>query len=224
MSVIIEFNPREKQILTESWTKARRIGDGTESVCHQIANYVYKVFNGKFNTTYDETLFNNLNLISFLFPEEVYISDNKIFASKTRYIQNLIYEKRVYAGILPDIDKIKSALPQLIEDIYVLSQNNILAIDLAWRNLLFDGKNLYVIDTMNYTRNISHSPTDTYRWNIEHLVLAIFEFTTAYEEVCKKKNIPLSEVKRKTLYELPSYTKKVAEKIKNEYINKCAQK
>ncbi len=225
MSVIIEFNKQEKQLLIKRWKQARKIGDGAEGDCYQIDGYVYKVFNGELNIYYNKELYtNDLNLKSFLFPEEIYTSDNKIFASKTRYIQNLIRERRVYAGILPDINKIKKALPQLIEDIYVLSQHNILAIDIAWKNLLFDGKNLYVIDTMNYTRNEEHFNIDAYEWNIVHLQKAIFEFTNIYEEVCQKRNIPLSDDKIKTLHELVYYVKNLSEKVKNEQVDKIMKK
>ena len=166
--------------------------------------------------------FSNNNSVNFLFPEEIYVSDNKIFASKTRYVEDKMSIKRVYAGVLPDIYKIKDALIQLINDIYVLSKNDILAIDMAWRNLLFDGENLYAIDTMNYIRNEKRFKIDAYKWNISHLQMAMIEFTSTYEKTCQRKNIPLSKDEAKTLHGLPYYIKKVSKQVENE--NKTIQK
>lgn len=223
MSIIIEFSKQEKQALIKTWNKAKRVGDGAEGICHQIDGYVYKVFNGDLDVYYNEDLYDEkLNLKSFLFPEEIYVSDNKVFASKTRYVEDKMSIKRVYAGILPDIDKIKNALPQLIKDIYVLSKNDILAIDIAWRNILFDGENLYAIDTMNYIRNEKRFKIDTYKWNISHLQMALIEFTSTYEKICQRKNIPLSKDKIKALHELPYYIKKVSKQVENE--DKIVQK
>ena len=148
--------------------------------------------------------------------EEIYVSNNKIFATKTKFIQNEIDKKNIYAGILPDIDKIKDALPAFIKDFYLLSKNNILAIDIAWRNLIFDGESLYAIDTLHYTRNEKHYKIDAYKWNIDYLQKAMLEFTDVYEEVCKKKNIPLSEEKLNTRHELPYYIKRVAKEVKTK--------
>lgn len=218
MSVIIDFNKQEKQLLIKNWKKAKKIGDGNESICYQIDDYVYKVLNNHFYTTYDEDgIYNEeIDLKSFLFPEEIYVSNNKIFATKTKFIQNEIDKKKIYVGILPDIDKIKDALPAFIKDFYLLSKNNILAIDVAWRNLIFDGESLYAIDTLHYTRNEKHYKIDAYKWNIGYLQKAMLEFTVVYEEVCKKKNIPLSEEKLNTLHELPYYIKRVAKEVKTK--------
>ena len=218
MSVIIDLNKQEKQLFINYVKKAKKIGDGAESICYQIDDYVYKVLNNHFYTTYDEDgIYNDeIDLKSFLFPEEIYVSNNKIFATKTKFIQNEIHKNRIYAGILPDIDKIKDALPAFIKDFYLLSKNNILTIDIAWRNLIFDGESLYAIDTLRYTRNEKHYKIDAYKWNIVYIQKAMLEFITVYEEVCKKKNIPLSEEKLKTLHELPFYIKKVAKEIKSK--------
>ena len=224
MSLILEFSKKEKQRLIKRWTQAKIVGDGAESICYQIDDYVYKVLNNHFNTSYDENnLYNDeIDLKSFLFPEEIYVSNNKVFASKTKYIQNEISERKIFAGILPDIDKIKLSLIPFIKDIYTLSKKNILAIDLAWRNLIFDGKNLYAIDTMHYVRNEEHYQIDAYKWNISQLEKAMFEFTITYEKVCKNKNIPLDDDELKSLREIPSYIKKIAKQVKKE--NKSIQK
>ena len=226
MSVIIEFSKNEKQQLIKKWTQAKIVGDGTESICYQIDDYVYKILYNHFNTTYDENNIYNeeIDLESFLFPEEIYISNNKIFATKTKYIENKFSEKKVYAGILPDINKIKDALPSFIKDINQLSKNNILIADMAWRNLIFDGESLYAIDTLHYARKKEHLQIDVHKWNIGQLRKAMLEFTTVYEKVCKQKNIPLSEDKLLLLHELPFYIKRIANQVKKENKEERIQK
>ncbi|MBR5370131.1 MAG: hypothetical protein IK137_02375 [Bacilli bacterium] len=226
MSAIIEFNKKEKIKLIEKCTQAKRIGDGYESICYQIDDYVYKVLNNHFNTTYDEkSIYNDeIDLKSFLFPEEIYIYDNKIFASKTRYMRNEISERRLHAGILPNIDKIKDALVPFIEDIYKLSENNILTVDMAWRNLIFDGENLYAIDTLHYTKIEEHYQMNAYQWNISKLQRAIFDFATEYENVCKKKKIPLNEEKIEKLHGLAHYINNVAKQVEKDNTEERIQK
>lgn len=223
MSVIIEFNEQEKQQLIKNCKKAKNVGEGSESICYQIDDHVYKIIRSRFRTPYNANKFYNdeLDLESFLFPEEIYVSNNMIFATKTKYVENEMYRKRIFAGILPDINKIKEALPSFIKDFYTLSRNNVLAVDISWENILFDGEKLYAIDTLHYTINDEHFQVDAYKWNINFLEQAMFKFTLDYEGVCKKKRIPLSEENLKTLHELPLYIKKVAEQVKNknEYEN-----
>lgn len=218
MSVIIEFNEQEKQQLIKNWKKAEKIGDGFEGICYQTDGNVYKIIRSRFRTPYDASKFynNELDLKSFLFPEEIYVSDNMIFATKTKYVENEMHKKRILAGILPDINAIKGALPAFIEDFYTLSKNNVLAVDIAWENILFDGEKLYAIDTLHYTMNDEHFHVDAYKWNINFLEQAMFKFTLIYEEICKKRKISLSKDNLDTLHELPLYIKKVAEQVKNE--------
>lgn len=224
MSIILEFNEEEKQQLINTWTKSFSVGHGEESICYKIDDYVYKVLNNQSKPHYDNSICNNeMKVSSFLFPEEIYTSNDEIFAYKTKYTRNEIDDKRISAGVLPDINKIKDALPSFIRDLIILSKNNIIATDLSWRNLLFDGEKLYAIDTLNYAR-IGHNPTNTYIKNITCLVMAIMTFTKAYEDACAKKSISLSEDEIKLLRGLPSYVVEAARQMQKENIDEIIQK
>ena len=225
MSTIIEFTQKEKQHLINQWTQGSFVGDGYESTCYQINGYVYKVLNNNSNTHYDESIdIDEMNTPSFLFPEEIYTSNNEVFAYKTRYIQNEMYKKRIYAGIFPDFNKIRAAIPAFVKDIFILSKNNIKTTDISWNNLLFDGVNIYAIDTLHYEKEENLSQTDIYKWNISHLQMAMIEFTKVCEDTYRKRKISLSNETRSILLGLPYYIGEVSKQIAKENYEEIVQK
>ena len=176
-------------------------------------------------TYYDESIYTEIsNLKSFLFPEEVYMHGDIVFASKTKYIKNEMSEKTISEGLLPNIDKIKKALVPFIRDVYILSKNNILAIDLKWRNILFDGKNFYAIDTLHYAKNEEYFQIDAYKLNFSYVKQNAISFIQEYKKSCIKHNIPLSNKQIKELDDLLPYIDEVTKQVQEEYKDKEVQK
>lgn len=167
MSVILDFTESEMNQLKESWKQHKKIGSGNDGDCFLVGNEVYKILNTEYKK--DDNIFickNDLELDSFLFPTEIYTCNDYIFAYKTPYIPiNQLKLKEIRSGNIPDINKFKKAIDSLMRDISVLSKNNIAAIDLSWRNALFDGERFQIIDTLDY----EIVEEDPYKDNIESL-------------------------------------------------------
>ena len=237
MSTIIEFNQKEKNKFIKSIEKKEYwLNGGDEGSCYLINGDVYKIFRGICNHNYiiSNTLCkDDINLESFIFPTEIYTCNQIVFGCKTdTYIpENKIYERRLYSGKFPSIDNIKKALPQLIKDIYFLSEKHVFADDLAWRNLMFDGKKLYVIDTLDYEIHNEVDVEKIYKENINLLIYECFNpFITEYEYRYKEystlpyKPYEVKEERLKKLYNLIPYIKKVAKQIQLEHEEKEIQK
>lgn len=239
MSTIIEFNQKEKKKFIKNIEKKEYMldnGSGDEGTCYLINGDVYKVFHGTLNCNYiiSNTLCkDDIDLESFIFPTEIYTCDQIVFGCKTdTYIsENKIHERRLYSGKFPSIDNIKRALPQLIRDIYLLSRNHVFADDLAWRNLMFDGKKLYVIDTLDYEIHNEIDVEIIYKENINKLVYEcfspfIYEYEFRYRGYSNLPHKPykVDEEKLKKLNNLTSYIKKVAKQVQIEFEEKEVQK
>ena len=235
MSVIIDFNEEEKNQLLKSIKKEEyllKYGHGSQGICYLINGNVYKVFHCGWCRTNNTICKDDLNLKSFLFPNEIYIHDQGVFACKTdTYIENnQISVHNLDDGKFPDINSIRKALVPLIEDIYTLSENHIRAIDLAWRNLLFDGKSFFIIDTLNYIEENEVDRNIIYEANIIDLKKdCIYPFIEAYSGRYRRystidKQYTDYEKIRKKLFKLIPYFDKLAKKIQEEYKDKEVQK
>ena len=145
MSLIFDFNEEEKEIFKYNIQKQQSLRPGGEGICYVIGNNVYKIY--KEDRIIENPICkDDFDLESFLFPEEIYRCNNKIFSYKTHYIENNEFKIPSFRNWnIPNINNIKKALIPLIRDIYILSKNNIEAIDLTWRNTLFDGEKLYIM-------------------------------------------------------------------------------
>ena len=223
MSTIIEFNQKEKNKFIKSIEKkGNNFDKGTEGYCYSINDDVYKIFTGTCNIN-NNICKDDLNLESFLFPTEIYTCDQRIFAYKTdTYIKdNKIALGKIQNGEYPDIDSIKEALEQLIKDLYILSRNHIFADDLAWCNLLFNGKKFYVVDTLRYEHHNELDVDEIYDGNIYLLKQECF--TRFINEYYYNSNNDVSEELKK-LDTLIPYIKETAKRIKEDYKEKEVQK
>ena len=220
MSLIFDFNEIEKENFKSSIKKHKSLRPGGEGTCYVVGNSVYKLYKE------DRDIENpigkeDLDLESFLFPEEIYRCNNKIFSYKTPYIENNEFIIKTFRNWkIPDINKIKKALIPLIRDIYVLSKNNIEAIDLTWRNALFDGERFYIIDTLDYETVDEDTLGDNISSLKEIIKCLILNIKVAHEHY----NITISESDLKEYEGLFQYIndtlKNIEEEDKNNEVKK----
>lgn len=235
MSVIIDFNEEEKNRLLKCIKKEKyllKYGQGGEGSCYLIKGNVYKAFHCGWCSTNNTICKDDLNLESFLFPNEIYTYDQGVFACKTdTYISdNQINTHNLDNGKFPNIDNIRKALVPLIEDIYTLSKNHIRVVDLAWRNLLFDGGKFYVIDTLNYIEENEKDENEIFEANIKDLKdNCIYPFIEAYSgryrhySTIDKQYTDYEKI-RKKLFKLIPYFDKIVKQVQEKHKDKEVQK
>lgn len=215
MSLILDFTKEEKETLKENWKKNKLIGQGTDGNCFLINNDVYKIYDED-SKIHNPITRDDLPLESFLFPTEIYTCDKKVFAYKTPYIKtNQLRISSLRSGNIPDIDKFKKALTLFIQDIYVLSENNIIAIDLAWRNTLFDGEKFCVIDTLDYEID-DHN---TYEENINSLKSIIKCFILDCNLAHDTFNVSFANNSLEEFQNMLTYIDEISENIKEKFQN-----
>ena len=221
MPVILNFTKEETEELKKFWSSHETIAEKTrEGKPYLIGKSVYKIYNEDYEAE-NPICKSDLPLDSFLFPEEIYTYNNKVFAYKTPYIPNNQFKiKRFRNWIIPDIRKIKKALIPLVKDIYVLSKNNIRAIDLAWRNTLFDGEKIYIVDTLDYQIVDDDPEEDNYKSLKTIITCLMLNVELAHDQF----DIELSEEDLKEYKNLHLYIKEIYEKTKEEYKDKEIQK
>ena len=188
------FNSRDElinYIYTSSNGLYRCIGKGSNSFCHLgNDNKTYKIFN-VFEEK-DLSIYRQPDLEHFIFPEEIYLVDNKLAGYKTKYIDNdiLVSTKSLIMGENPkelDLSVLKKAYEEFIVEVDTLSRQGICLYDLIG-NLLYDGENLYAIDTDDYER-VDLDYDSLYKKNIEIVKQAlIYELTNYYNSI--KKQVP----------------------------------
>ena len=227
MSVILNFTEEEANRLKENWQQNKFIGSGAEGECYLVNNEVYKIYDPVYELdkyTSNPICKDDLNLESFLFPEEIYTygEDKNVFACKTSpYVEKDVLKiSLLRKHIIPDINKIKEALKVLIKDIYILSRNNITAIDLAKRNMLFDGDKFYVIDTLDYDIVDEY----TYLDNIDLLKKAINCFILDCKMACEIYGISKEEIHLDECEDLINYINRIAIDTQEELDTKEVQK
>ena len=227
MSVILNFNEEEANKLKKQWQQYPKIGSGAEGECFLVNNEVYKIYDPVYELdkyTSNPICKDDLNLESFLFPEEIYTygKENNLFAYKTTpYVEKDVLKiSLLRKHIIPDINKIKKALEILIKDIYILSRNNIAAIDFAKRNLLFDGNRFHVIDTLDYDVVDEY----TYLDNITVLKNSINCFILDCEVACELYGISKEEIHLDECKNLINFINKVAIDTQEELDTKEVQK
>lgn len=220
MSLIFDFNEEEKEIFKNNIKKHQSLKPGGEGICYVIGKDTYKIYKDDRDIE-NPICKDDLNLESFLFPEEVYRCNKKIFSYKTPYIENNEFKITTFRNWkIPNIDKIKKALIPLIRDIYILSKNNIYAIDLAWRNTLFDGEKLYVIDTLDY----EILDEDQLEDNLESLKNIITCLIANVNLAHTAYHVEISENDLNEYQNLHIYTKEILKKVQEEYKDKEIQK
>ena len=136
-------------------TKYRKIGFGPEGTCY-LGNdgLVYKCLNGFMGNDYkinDIITTNDYNLKHFAFPIDIFtdLSHSTIYGYNSKCLFNDYFNN--YEAFLEevDLDKLVSEYYDMLEDIKILSNDNIYLYDLI-NNLLFNNETLLAIDTLGY--------------------------------------------------------------------------
>ena len=170
-----------------------KLGDGHEGVSYLSLNdnKVYKLIQNEefLNNIEDIITSSHINLKYFLLPEELYVYNNHLLAYKTKYIKkDLLNKDNKDNNIFKiDFDKFIIAYKNILEEIKTLSENKIKIYDIGL-NLLFDGENLYAIDTCGY-KKVEEEKNEIYRCNKIYLEEAIKEILTIY----MRKDLSLEE-------------------------------
>lgn len=144
---------------------SREIGRGSEGICYEYDNEAYKVMFNKTDVMKMSGILNymehpskiittqDINLPSFVFPEEVYATKDWLLGYKTRLIKNNLFSIENLIDIQDlkkiDFNALASAYKVMLDDVKLLSEARIKIYDLTF-NLIFDGKKLTGIDTCGY--------------------------------------------------------------------------
>ena len=222
MPIILNFSEKETEELKRFWSNHTIISNdkNREGKSFLIGKKIYKIYNKDYLVE-NPICRNDLPLESFLFPEEIYTCNNKVFAYRTPYIQNNQFKIETFRNwTIPNIKMIKKALIPLIEDIYVLSKNNIEAIDLAWRNTLFDGEKIYIIDTLDY----QIVDEDTEKDNLNSLKNIITCLIANVELAHDAYHTEISDEDLNEYKNLHQYTKEIYQEVKEKYKDKEIKK
>ena len=148
----MEFRSKEELIKYLSNYKLVEVGIGTEGKCFKTDNKAIKILNNPLKSNYHKDRIitkKDINLDSFLFPEELYTVNNIVYGYTTEYIEGDIFNKKTPSKI--DELALLKAYKKILEDVKALSKNQILIYDIS-NNLLFNNKELKAIDTLEYSR------------------------------------------------------------------------
>ena len=163
-----------KQIKTE-------IGEGSEGIVYLTHNNetIKEMFIN--NYTYPDNnilMASDVKLDSFLFPKKLFLVNNCIIGYTADYSPNIF---KFCDGDIHDIDLIAlvSAGYKMIRDIKVLTDMKYVLYDMP-NNLLFDGKSLKAIDTLQYFKK----DTVTLKENINILRHALINALDYHDEYC----------------------------------------
>ena len=180
--------------------KSSILGNGVEGTVYLTkANETIKDIqaNPKIIDYTDIIMSTELDLLSFLFPTELFIIGDKIVGYKSNYFPNNIIKKRNGKIEDIDIDALLEAREKFIKDLKVLTEEGYYLYDAAG-NILFDNKSLVAIDTLNYKkkkvplkRNITsldNALVCELRKHDSNSGIVVFDtFTTAIEKIKKRK-------------------------------------
>lgn len=216
MSVILDFEKDEKEFFTKIIEHEQYLDFGSEANCYLKDNCVYKIYNEEMNHRIHNTICkDDLDIESFIFPDEIYTCEDDTFACKMRYIPyDYLDKKKLRKGITPNVEKIKKALHSFIKDIYLLSQNNIYTYDLD-NNTLFDGEKLYAIDTLSY-KIVEYDP---YERNVNLVKEAILNYIDFFEFYFMNRKHEDTHYKQKLEGLLP-YIDEIATQIEKDETTK----
>jgi len=159
MSKIINFDSKEEFSLYRMSKATKEIGAGSEGVCYLGKdNVVYKDLTDNdflIEKAVNEIITSDdINLKSFNFPDVLFACDGKLIGYTDKYIKNNLFKIELlfrYGIEHIDFDKLIDAYYVMRNDAAILADKNIKIYDLSY-NIMFDGFNLYAIDTAHYEK------------------------------------------------------------------------
>lgn len=172
--------------------KIKNIGYGTEGrVSLTRDNDLVKYIMIQHRIPYDEEVITtkDYNLTSFNFPNKLIVYRSHIAGYRTNYFQNNILDDDCSIKYI-DLSNLIEAREIMIDDIRVLSKDKYRMNDIE-HNLLFNGKRLCAIDTLDY-RIVSNLTFDD---NIELLDRAIkYQLSNVIPGTVLFNHIPVEEM------------------------------
>lgn len=106
----------------------------------------------------DKVIMNDeVNIDSFIFPEELLIVNDQIKGYVTKYVsKNMLLDNNLISIDIDNFDfkSFKEAYINMKIDIVLLSEKHIAVYDIL-NNLIYNGKKLYAIDTLGYYKSDS---------------------------------------------------------------------
>lgn len=150
--------------------KIKYIGSGTEGdVSLTKDNDLVKYIMIQHRICYDDEIIttSDYNLKSFNFPNKLILCRSHIAGYRTKYFKNNVFDQECKIKEI-DLFDLLEAREKMIEDIREISKEKYRMNDIE-NNLLFDGKRLCAIDTLDY-RIVSNLTVDD---NIELLDTAL---------------------------------------------------
>lgn len=196
------FNSREEMLtyinnLSNGFKEC--LGKGSSALSYLgNDNQVYKIYNVFENVNLD-IINSNLNLEYFIFPQEIYLVDNKLAGYQTKYIKDdiLVNTKSLImkenTGEI-DYSKLREAYERFLLEIDMITEKGICLYDLIG-NLLFDGENLYAIDVDDY-KYVEIDYHSLYQKNIEIVDKALeYELENYYKSLNLEMPDVINELK-----------------------------
>ncbi len=166
----------------------KKIGSGWEgNVYLSNDNSTLKLFKRNYKVPYTKDILttSSFSLKSFIFPDELFICDNKIYGYKARYFAGNIFNTK--QEVIIDLEKLIEARRKAISDIEVLTSNNYNLVD-VYGNIMFDGENLAIIDTLRYYKKSKKTEE-----NIKLLDEEINNQLMYIDQVTSALNIPFED-------------------------------
>jgi len=167
------------------------LGRGREGCCYEspIDHLAYKVLDDSFDEEMSSSSISTLSKIitakdffseHFLFPHTLFATDEKLLGYTSRAISNNLFARIKINNedwiSQIDFDMLLKAYDVMIREIERLSKEHIEIFDLG-ANLMFDGKQFYGIDTVEY-RTVDKNPL---KENLESLKIALIHVFNIWE-------------------------------------------
>lgn len=164
MKKVVEFDSVEQWQAYRRQKTIRELGEGSEGICYLGKDgKAYKDFSIS-GFMADEYLVNDVITIddvftkSFVLPDTVFAINNRVVGYTSFCVPRDYFDyKYMFMNGIDhiDFDKLIAAYGNLYNDALVLANAGIRIFDLSY-NVMFDGENLYGIDTCGYTKTNSN--------------------------------------------------------------------
>ena len=188
MARIVEFENREQlNAYINRKTECVPLGRGTEGICYQgIDGRAYKIyFENRVREFYPiDTIVTQKDVPSkyFAFPETIFIVNGNMEAYTSMLVKHNLFdhEHLTVKGIQDiDFDNLIDAYKRIQEEARLLTEKGILISDLPG-NILFDGNDLFAIDTCSYEKESSFDEFNSNKRRIDDAIKGTFN--TLFED------------------------------------------